>query len=74
MKAMAKAFDAPSPLVVPRCALRLMPYAYAMMTSTMRVSNDKAKRELAWGPFYPTYRQGVEKVVESLHGEPSVAS
>jgi hypothetical protein len=44
--------------------LRLAPYAYAMVTSTLRVLNAKAKRELGWAPSYPTYRQGIEKVTK----------
>jgi nucleoside-diphosphate-sugar epimerase len=74
MEAMASTFGAPSPLAVPRWALRLAPYAYTMMTSTMRVSNAKAKRELGWAPSQPTYRQGIEKVAESLRDEPPMAA
>lgn len=74
MEAMASTFDAPSPLALPRWALRFAPYAYTIMTSTMRVSNAKAKRELGWAPTYPTYRQGIEKVAESLRDEPPVAA
>ena len=66
MGAMAEAVGAPSPLALPHWALRLAPYAYAVMTSTLRVSNDKAKWELGWAPSHPTYRQGIEKTVESL--------
>jgi nucleoside-diphosphate-sugar epimerase len=74
MRAMAEAVGAPPPLAVPRWVLRLAPYAYAALTSTMRISNDKARRELGWAPSYPTYRQGIEKVTESLRGEPPVAA
>jgi nucleoside-diphosphate-sugar epimerase len=74
MRAVAEAVGAPPPLAVPRWALRLAPFVYTMMTSAMRVSNDKAKRELGWAPSYPTYRQGIEKVTESLRGEPPVAA
>jgi len=72
MGEMAEAVVAP-PLAVPRWALRLAPYACAPMTSTLRVSDDKARRELGWSPSYPTYRQGIEKVTGSLRGEPAVA-
>ena len=74
MEAMAEAVGAPAPLAVPRWALRLAPYAYASLTSTMRVSNAKARRELGWAPSYPTYRQGIQKVAESLRDEPTVAA
>ncbi len=68
MGAMAEAVGAPSPLAVPRWALMIAPYAYTTMTSTMRVSNVKAKRELGWVPSYPTYRQGIARVAVSLSG------
>ena len=74
MKAMAKAVGAPSPLAVPRLALRLTPYFHTMMTSTLRVSNAKAKRELDWTPSVPTYRQGIERVAASLSGDAPVAA
>ena len=74
MEAMAEAVGAPAPLAVPRWALRLAPYAYASLTSTMRVSNAKARGELGWASSYPTYRQGIQKVAESLRDEPTVAA
>jgi nucleoside-diphosphate-sugar epimerase len=66
MRTMAEAVGAPLPLAVPRWALRLAPYAHTVMTSTLRVSNAKAKRELGWGPSYPTYRQAIARVAISL--------
>jgi nucleoside-diphosphate-sugar epimerase len=69
MEVMAEAVGAPSPLAIPRLVLRLAPYAYATITSTLRVSNAKAKRELGWAPSYPTYRQGIEKVMKSLRNK-----
>ena len=35
-----------------------------MMTSTLRVSNAKAKADLGWQPSVPTYREGIARVVE----------
>lgn len=71
---MAEAVGAPSPLAIPRWALRLAPYAYTMMTSALHISNAKARRELGWAPSHPTYRQGIEKVAESLPDVPTVAA
>ena len=60
MGAMAEAVGAPSPLAIPRWALRQAPYAYATMTSTLRISNYKARRQLGWASSYPTtYRRGI---------------
>jgi nucleoside-diphosphate-sugar epimerase len=35
------------------------PYLTTALTTTMRASNEKAKRELGWSPRYPTYREGL---------------
>lgn len=35
-----------------------------MMTSTLRVSNAKAKADLGWQPSVLTYREGIARVVE----------
>jgi hypothetical protein len=74
MEAMAKAVDAPSPPAVPRWLLRLAPYGDAVMTSTLRVSNAKARRELDWTPSMPIYRQGCVKVAASLRDRAPAAA
>jgi nucleoside-diphosphate-sugar epimerase len=33
-----------------------------MMTSTLRVSNARARRELGWTPSMPTYRDGIRRM------------
>src|ERR687897_2268970 len=49
--ALAEAYRTPRPLELPRWALRLVaPYLAFMMTSTLRVSNARAKHELGWTP------------------------
>ena len=68
------------PWRVPSWMLRAIPYLHTIMTTSMRVSNAKAKRELGWAPAVSTYRQGVPLVVNgaadptgampgSAHGE-----
>jgi nucleoside-diphosphate-sugar epimerase len=59
--AMANAFGAPSPRELPAWMLRLVaPYVASFAVDTsMRVANDKAKRELGWQPAYRTYRDGI---------------
>ncbi|MEU2166887.1 NAD-dependent epimerase/dehydratase family protein [Micromonospora chersina] len=59
---LAAAFGARRPWRVPSWMLRPIPYAHAMMTTSMRVSNAKAKRELGWAPAVPTYREGIPLV------------
>jgi hypothetical protein len=35
------------------------PYITQALTLELRVSNEKAKRELGWAPCYPSYREGL---------------
>ena len=65
--ALAEAYRTPRPWEVPRWMLRLVaPYLAFQMTSTLRVSNAKAKRELLWMPSAPTYRDGIRHMTASL--------
>ena len=63
---LAEASGTPRPLELPRWALRLIaPYLAFMMTSTLRVSNARAPRELHWTPSVPTYRDSIRKMADS---------
>jgi nucleoside-diphosphate-sugar epimerase len=61
VEGIARARNAPRPIAVPAWLLRAAaPYAAVMMTGVnQRVSNEKAKRELAWTPRYPTFQEGL---------------
>jgi nucleoside-diphosphate-sugar epimerase len=48
------------PIRIPVWLARAIPYLGLLMTSSFRVSNAKAKRELGWSPTIPTYRDGVQ--------------
>src|SRR5204863_885638 len=50
---------------VPTWMLRPIPYLHTLMTTSMRVSNAKARRELGWTPAVPTYRQGIPLMVRA---------
>jgi len=52
------------PWRVPTWILRAIPYLHTIMTTSMRVSNAKAKRELGWAPAAPTYRDGIALVAK----------
>lgn len=39
------------------------PYAYSAMTTSMRVSNNRAVEELGWTPQVPDYRAGLRRIV-----------
>lgn len=62
---LAHAVGAPPPPTVPGWLLGLAPYAAAIMTSTLRVSNAKAKAELDWAPSVPTYRHGIARIADT---------
>jgi nucleoside-diphosphate-sugar epimerase len=59
---LADTFDTPKPWELPLPVLRLVaPYLAVMMTSTLRASNARARRDLGWTPSMPTYRDGVRR-------------
>ena len=64
MTAMAAALGAPEPRVVPPWLFAATPYAKAVLTGGLRVSNARAKRELGWAPQAPTYRDGVAAIAD----------
>jgi nucleoside-diphosphate-sugar epimerase len=45
--------------------LRAIPYLHTIITTSMRVSNAKARRELGWAPAVPTYREGIPLVARA---------
>src|SRR5918994_1622652 len=57
---LAQAVGAKKPIRVPRFIVRLFAgeAGVVMMTDARGASNAKAKRELAWRPAYPSWRQG----------------
>jgi nucleoside-diphosphate-sugar epimerase len=60
LPALAAELGAKRPMRVPRFIGRLLAgeYAVVMMTELRGASNAKAKRELAWRPAHPSWRQG----------------
>lgn len=55
----AREFGLPKPMAVPLWTVRPMGYAHTMMTSSQRVSSEKAERELGWTPVYPSSQDGL---------------
>jgi nucleoside-diphosphate-sugar epimerase len=53
------------PWRVPDWMLRAIPYLHTIMTTSMRVSNAKARRELGWAPAVSTYRDGIPLVARA---------
>jgi nucleoside-diphosphate-sugar epimerase len=62
LRALAEAVGAPPPRELPAWLLRPANYAHAAFTTSMRVSNAKARRELGWTPSVPTWRQGIPMI------------
>ncbi|MGV9309433.1 MULTISPECIES: NAD-dependent epimerase/dehydratase family protein [unclassified Nonomuraea] len=58
--ALAEVAGAAAPMRLPAWMLRATPYMHALMAGTrIRISSERAKRELGWTPAYPTYREGL---------------
>ena len=53
------------PWRVPSWMLRAIPYLHTIMTTSMLVSNAKARRELGWAPAVSTYREGIPLVAKA---------
>jgi nucleoside-diphosphate-sugar epimerase len=53
------------PWRVPSWMLRPIPYLHTILTTSMRVSNAKARRELGWAPAVSTYREGIPLVARA---------
>jgi nucleoside-diphosphate-sugar epimerase len=70
ISAVAAIFGTPPPPRVPGWMFRLAPYAYAAINSTIRLSNRRAKEELAWRLTAPTYREGLRLTREQYDRPP----
>ena len=68
LPALAQTLGAKKPMRVPRFVGRLFAgeVGVVMMTNTRGASNAKAKRELAWHPGHPSWRQGFAAAAEPL--------
>jgi nucleoside-diphosphate-sugar epimerase len=74
--AMAAALGAPPPRHLPRWLFHLAaPYVATFAVDTsMRVSNRRARDELAWTPRYPTYVEGIAAMAQPTTHPASEAS
>src|SRR6266542_2857945 len=65
LDALAAELGVRRPWRVPSWMLRAIPYLHTIMTTSMRVSNAKARRELGWAPAVSTYRVGIPLVARA---------
>jgi len=59
VRAVATAYGTPTPLAVPRWITAPIPFLRLIATTNLRVSAEKAKRELGWRPEFPTVADGL---------------
>jgi len=59
VKATAAAFGTPKPFTVPTWLTVVAPYMHRAATISLRVSSEKAHKELGWKPAYPTVAEGL---------------
>jgi nucleoside-diphosphate-sugar epimerase len=64
VRAVAEVFGTPKPMTVPAWVTRPMPYAYRISTTSLRVSNAKARAELGWTPRYQDCAAGLAALKE----------
>jgi nucleoside-diphosphate-sugar epimerase len=65
LDALAAELGVRRPWRMPTWMLRPIPYLHAIVTTSMRVSNGKARRELGWAPAVSTYREGIPLVAKA---------
>jgi nucleoside-diphosphate-sugar epimerase len=67
LRAFAERLDAPEPRRVPWWLARpfVGPNLVRLLTTSMPTANDRLREPLDWEPRYPTYREGLDAVVEA---------
>lgn len=63
VRATAEACGTPKPMPVPTWLMVVAPYLHRLATISLRVSSEKARRELGWKPAYPTVADGLRALV-----------
>jgi nucleoside-diphosphate-sugar epimerase len=59
VRTVAEVFGTPRPMGVPTWLTRPLSYAHRVVTTSMRVSNARARAELGWSPRYPSCAEGL---------------
>ncbi len=65
LRAFAERLGAPPPRRIPRWLARLLAGGYAvdLLTRSVRTGNDRFRGAFDWAPEYPSYREGLDRVV-----------
>ncbi|MFJ6482558.1 NAD-dependent epimerase/dehydratase family protein [Streptomyces sp. NPDC091682] len=65
VREVAEAFGTPKPMSAPTWLMRPFPYAHRMVTTSMRVSNARARAELGWAPDHADCAEGLRALAGS---------
>ncbi len=67
IRTFAEELDAPKPFRIPAWLGRPLAGkdAVRLLTHSMATANDMFEREIGWEPMYPTFREGLQQVVET---------
>ncbi|HLQ26361.1 MAG TPA: NAD(P)-dependent oxidoreductase [Acidiferrobacterales bacterium] len=67
----AERLAARPPFRVPTWLARLVAgnYAVGLLTTSIRTSNARFRKDFGWTPRYPSYREGLEQIVAAWRGE-----
>ncbi len=67
----ASRLNAPTPMHIPTWLARWVAGAYAVnfFTQTVRTSNARFRSATGWTPKYPSYREGIDQIVETWSNE-----
>ncbi len=70
-KAFAERLDAPEPSRIPGWIARFIvgKGTVRLLTNSMPTTNEKFKETFDWEPTYPTYREGLDQVVDTWEAE-----
>lgn len=68
VRAVAAAFGAPAPRAVPLWLLRPAPLAHTIMSTNLRLANDKARAELGWAPTHASSVRGLAALAAAVSG------
>ncbi|ERH00535.1 MAG: nucleoside-diphosphate-sugar epimerase, partial [Halonotius sp. J07HN6] len=73
--AFAERLDAPEPGRIPGWLARVFigKVTAKVMTQPMPTTNEKAARELDWEPTYPTYREGLDQIIDQWERDGTLA-
>lgn len=74
LERLAAALDAPSPMRIPGWVARIMvgKGTVRFLTNSFPTSNDRFKDDFDWGPTYPTYKEGIDAVVDRWKEEGTI--